>query len=416
MDDMQSIFLLLASNAFRFYILWRSICKIGIGSEYVMLKKRMLLFGVCYMIDSVCIVFVPSASLEIFSILSVLMILILFHRAATYKKYFLVLAVLMMLWASSGLSWLLGDRQSLLTSAEVLVNFIFFILELLGEAFYCIKTEQAKRPEWYMLCLVPVSSMFLLYSMEKAINFPINVSAVFGAVILWLNVFVFYYYDSMVFRYENLLQGQQMTLQMRFYEEYLRQSDHAEKQAAAFRHDLKNHLFALDIMAKEQRIDELRKYLGEMEKDLERTKIKHFTGCRPVEMILEYFVNRMQNVGIVPEISVSVPENIHWNMYDMNIFLSNLLENAIEAAELTTDKILCMKLEYIQGMLKLELKNSYNGPLKISGENYLTTKQGDGSLHGYGLKNVRQIVKKYSGEILFEQKGQCFIVKAILYM
>ena len=73
-------------------------------------------------------------------------------------------------------------------------------------------------------------------------------------------------------------------------------------------------------------------------------------------------------------------------------------------------------MQYEHGLLKLELENSYSGTLRISDGNYLTTKQMESSRHGYGLKNVRQVVEKYSGEIVFEQKDQSFRVKALLYM
>ena len=413
MNGVQGIFLLLASNAFRFYVLWRGTCRMC--SDYVLSENQMISFLICYIIDSICIVFFPTSSLYLFISISILAALVVFHQASVYEKYLFAFTIPAMFLISSIINSYVFDGHSLLASGEVFANLIFFILELLWEAFYYYRKLQPKQPEWYLLCLIPGSSVLLLYFMEKA-NLPVNASVILGAVILWLNIFIFYYYDALTSSYINLLQGQQMMLQMRLYEEHMRQSENAEEQMAAFRHDLKNHLFALDILAQEKKIDAIRKYLAEMENGLEMTKVNHFTNCRPAEMILEYFVHKMKNAGISPEIFVSIPENTNWNMYDMNILLSNLLENAIEAAIPTKEKRICLKMQYEHGLLKLELENSYSGTLKISDGNYLTTKQMESSRHGYGLKNVRQVVEKYSGEIVFEQKDQSFRVKALLYM
>ena len=50
----------------------------------------------------------------------------------------------------------------------------------------------------------------------------------------------------------------------------------------------------------------------------------------------------------------------------------------------------------------ISVQNSFEGDRKKNGEIYTTTKKKDAELHGYGMKNIEDIVKKYDG--IFEYK------------
>ena len=88
---------------------------------------------------------------------------------------------------------------------------------------------------------------------------------------------------------------------------------------------------------------------------------------------------------------------------DIILLLSNLFNNAIEALkECENEKILRIKLELKRGEFLISVQNSFEGDRKKNGEIYTTTKKKDAELHGYGMKNIQDIVKKYDG--IFEYK------------
>ena len=58
------------------------------------------------------------------------------------------------------------------------------------------------------------------------------------------------------------------------------------------------------------------------------------------------------------------------------------------------------------------MENTYNGIVKSNGDEILSNKFGE---HGYGIKNINRIVKKYNGDILIKHDASVFSVGIVLY-
>ena len=89
--------------------------------------------------------------------------------------------------------------------------------------------------------------------------------------------------------------------------------------------------------------------------------------------------------------------------------LGNLLENAIEAAQQTEEKMLHAVVEFQKGILKIEIVNSF------SGEYTLKTTKNQGH-HGLGLQSVRKAVEKHQGVMEVWAEGEQFHVKIMMYL
>lgn len=87
----------------------------------------------------------------------------------------------------------------------------------------------------------------------------------------------------------------------------------------------------------------------------------------------------------------------------------NLLENAIEASRQTEDKMLHAVVEFQNGILKIEIMNSF------SGEYTLKTRESQGH-HGFGLQSVRRAVEKHKGVMEVWAEGEQFHVKIMMYL
>ena len=84
-------------------------------------------------------------------------------------------------------------------------------------------------------------------------------------------------------------------------------------------------------------------------------------------------------------------------------------------------KLLDICIELKQGVLHIEMENSFNGNLvaednKESGQGFLRTTKEDKNHHGIGLSSVRRIVEKYNGIMKVSTQGERFKIKIILYM
>jgi|GEM_PF-1527408 len=98
---------------------------------------------------------------------------------------------------------------------------------------------------------------------------------------------------------------------------------------------------------------------------------------------------------------------------DFCVILGNLLDNAIEAEEKETEN------KEIQLIIKEELGVVYLCVLNYISKSVLNhygisrTSKSNTIEHGFGLKNVEELVKKYNGEMNITEKDNYFMVEAI---
>ena len=181
------------------------------------------------------------------------------------------------------------------------------------------------------------------------------------------------------------------------------------------RHDLKNHINTLNTLLSDEEHGQERakQYLLEYVRQTaalqEFVKTKNSVADAVLNAKLMYC--KEQDIPAV----ISVDKNIRGlTQTELCCVLGNLLDNAIEA-ELKLSKAhrkIEIKIVMIEEVLDILIRNRIAEPVlqdvqKV--KNIGTTKQ-DAENHGFGLKNVREIVKKYDGFMdLYEDSG-CFCV------
>lgn len=130
-------------------------------------------------------------------------------------------------------------------------------------------------------------------------------------------------------------------------------------------------------------------------------------------MVYQSLSDREKN--IVLESEKKVEQEWRLDGMDMVVIVGNLLDNAIENCpeEKKQPKI---QLKIIQKMsqVQIEVSNTKEGKSRNGDiSQYSTTKQ-NRILHGYGLENVNEIVKKHHGKLQITDKEQWFTVKIIM--
>jgi signal transduction histidine kinase len=181
------------------------------------------------------------------------------------------------------------------------------------------------------------------------------------------------------------------------------------------RHDLKNYVNTLNMLLSDEEHGQERakQYLLEYVRQTaalqEFVKTKNSVADAVLNAKLMYC--KEQDIPAV----ISVDKNIRGlTQTELCCVLGNLLDNAIEA-ELKLSKAqrkIEIKIVMIEEVLDILIRNRIAEPVlqdvqKV--KNIGTTKQ-DAENHGFGLKNVREIVKKNDGFMdLYEDSG-CFCV------
>lgn len=296
---------------------------------------------------------------------------------------------------------------------SVAVVFLLLICELLAERVL----HNRKSREAYCglpLVFVPLASIALICLLFYTKNITGEGMALTGVGLLAVNFFIFWLYnllsDTLFRQYEN----EALHWKVQGYASQIDVMLDSEEKVKALRHDMKHHLGELKAMAAKGKNGEILDYIDDMEEFMGNSGETIMSGNVEIDGVLNYMIKRARSELADVKVQVQLPEAVG-HSFDINVILGNLLENAIEAAAKTEEKRLDVKVRMKQGILRIEVENSFDGRLRQSPQGLLTTKC-KSEYHGIGLKNVQKMVEKYDGSMEICGEGNTFRVSLLLYL
>lgn len=177
-------------------------------------------------------------------------------------------------------------------------------------------------------------------------------------------------------------------------------------------HDLRHALDAIDTYDDEER----KEYIAKVRTDLDVYEGFAKTGNDAVDIILteKSLLCHSKNVRftyIVDGESLQILDKS-----DMVFLLGNLIDNAIEAAlkEEGVYRVIKLIVKPVNGMLVFECVNYAHGLKGFSMQNYSSSKPLDQGPHGYGIKSMKLIVKRYGGSLDLHLSDSLFTARAII--
>lgn len=255
------------------------------------------------------------------------------------------------------------------------------------------------RKQTLLLVVIPamsviILSVLMLGELEKM--FAILICS----CMLIINISVFYLYNVLIENYIHLRDNDIYKQQTYAYQNQLEVIMESQNRVRALKHDMRNHILALQVLVQKNEMREADKYLDSMQTFMNNPQEYVKTGNDTVDSLLNYKIQKANEVLNVVETKISIPESLSLRSFDLNVVLGNLLDNAIDASMQTEDKELKISIRLDKGILFLNICNSCQG---IAGgrRNFLETTKEDKVNHGIGLKNVRRIVEKYHGDMEF---------------
>ncbi|EDT85921.1 ATP-binding protein [Clostridium botulinum] len=212
---------------------------------------------------------------------------------------------------------------------------------------------------------------------------------------------------------KNLLMEQQFKLQ-------LTHSNNIEMLYKGIRgiiHDMNNHVSCLKNLAATNNIEDIKKYLININETINKLDFKIKTG----NSISDAVINEKYNIAKANKIEFIcdflLPKETLLEPVDLCIILSNALDNALEACMRITDsnlpKKICIK-SYMKNMyLIIEVSNSATDKIQYAENKIISTKT-DKNNHGIGISNIKTVAKKYNGIIDILEEKHKFIINIML--
>lgn len=405
-------------NAFRVYILYR-FSKLFFKEES---QKKWLPYGyiTIYIANSVGYLVLNNDTVNLMvNIGGLLLIILLGYIGSIKRKLLLAVAGYGMNLLTEDMAWVIfvkGRSEQMMEFGFFFSVFLFFLLEIFLEKCFDFR-KKADIPLYknLLLVLIPVGSMFISTTLIEGTYSNKILLVVSWSILLLINIAVFYLFEKMQDDYSKQKEKEMYIQQLAMYQNQLKIMQSANDAYKAMRHDMKHHMILIaDYIAKDEK-DKVLQYFGKINDYVGNGDQYIETGNESIDSIFNYITGEVNKIGGTINTDIKVAEAMNIDDFDINVILSNLLFNACEAIRKCEEKKIWAVMRYDRGALTVKVSNTYNGVIKKTGENFLSTKPQNG-VHGIGLANVRKTVEKYSGEMSVDYTDKEFIVKILIYI
>lgn len=273
--------------------------------------------------------------------------------------------------------------------------------------------EYLKARYWAFVVLCPIVSCIILIAFDILL---INAHGIDGSVVfiplLGLAYLNFMVCDFLETYSENVNLNIQKRLSQQNVENY-KLIEASEKEYRMLRHDMQRHINVMREMLSQNQTIQTREYLDNMENTVSKS-FYVYTGNQTIDAVINIETRKAKEHGIKVYTKIVNAQSIKVNSMDICTILSNAIENAIECCIKTGGDFVSVTVISTDEIVKIEIKNpSPYEPEIIRDSGFLTSKS-DKTMHGYGMKNIEKIVKKYNGNIEKIYRNNIFYLYIII--
>ena len=171
-------------------------------------------------------------------------------------------------------------------------------------------------------------------------------------------------------------------------------------------HDMDEHLDALYSLIDHDNT-QAKEYINSIKSEKQKlTNVVDYTDNTMINIVLSKKMNECNEKGIKFSLDPVLSELKFFKGMDAVTIFSNLINNAIESCENSSEKKIYMKIYTVnKNFVVIKIENSSDKkPLVIDGK--LKTHKNNEQLHGIGINNIKQALKKYNGTLSWSYDEQ----------
>lgn len=176
---------------------------------------------------------------------------------------------------------------------------------------------------------------------------------------------------------------------------------HNEESICALRHDLKNHTVALQLLLEKGATKEAIRYLSTFREQATIVPGTFHTGSDLLDGLLGQKLSPALERGIKVNVSIDFRHGAFIDPFDLCILMGNVLDNAIEACfklPSSSERFINISGGPSANFLLIRVENSCTtGISSFSG--LPKTSKANAFLHGFGLRNIQQVLARYDGNL-----------------
>lgn len=202
--------------------------------------------------------------------------------------------------------------------------------------------------------------------------------------------------------------------QRELIETHYQEVENMYKQMRGWRHDYRNHIQMMKVLAANGDMDGIKAYLDELDTDLNTVDMVVKTGNAMADAILNSKISLAQSKKIPVQCDAHIPVKLKMSELDLCCIIGNLFDNAIEASQKLPEeqRLIRVYMDMKGTQLYISFTNfTATKKLKKVGRGYQTSK-GDG--HGFGLVRIDNIIERLEGYLSRNSEDGAFTTEILI--
>ncbi len=209
---------------------------------------------------------------------------------------------------------------------------------------------------------------------------------------------------------------EQLDRQVRHYKSYKKFTESFR----TFKHDYKSMMSTVNCLIKNNENDKALSLLSEIEDTMQK-KVqihKNYSNNVLLDAILMDAADTCEEYHIKFSAMLHLPDNLMLSDLDIVRISTNMLDNAVEACTKVSNKLerfIEVKGSSDSDWSFIEIVNSFSGEIRYQNNELVTTKK-DKNHHGFGIKNIKNIVESSGGIVLIDvnQEKRIFTLRLLI--
>ncbi len=202
---------------------------------------------------------------------------------------------------------------------------------------------------------------------------------------------------------------QKTILDKKSFREKKNQLDNAKR----MNHDIKNHLMHIEYYIRsakhEKAINYIERIVNQMNSQPSNMNLTNDT----LNYVLNYKIEAAIKLGINVTAQIEDIKECIIEDFDLCSLLSNILDNAIESSEKEAEKHIAIEIFNFSGYQAYSVKNRVENSVLTQNGALLSSKN-DEINHGFGMKQIKNIINNYKGHIDIYEKEKYFNIMILI--
>lgn len=305
-----------------------------------------------------------------------------------------------------------GGELALHTCTMLLRLLSWVLVHHLAQEFFSDKSLLFPRRMWPVIDLVCLTSFLgiitLIYQADTERSYAIYPACV--ACILG-NIGICRLCVHIAQSARNAMEAELLKSQKAYYDEL----EASQTETRQLKHDMKNHLSVARTLLKNGQILRVQAYLTDLSGQL-HSEAMLFCQHPVLNAVLNAKYRLAQSAEIQCEFHLEVGQDMEIDDVSLCALAANTLDNAIEACQAVPEpaqRWITLKSRCADGYFSYWIENSKAAPAPKSDGKFVTRKK-EKDAHGFGLRSVEAMVRKYDGTMDLSWDEETFSVTVLI--